>query len=562
MAVRRLTDWDVREILVKVRGRPSSELESERIEFKGYKSEQALHNSKDLAEELSALANTAGGAVIIGVKDDSDVSGSDWASQLEGMQLVDPLTTKERLSGKLNPKQELSVRNVTFEGKNYVVIEIGHPRDTLVSTASGKTCIREGRSSRPMAPEEIERAVKALVTFDWSADPLELDPLDSLDEDAVAQALKDFCERRKVIEAVDVPSFLEAIGATRDGILLKAGLLFVGKASVIRRELGDFEYRFSWKTRSGSLRVNDVWSGCVWLAVGRAREHFRQCNKIEQFSYKDKEFSVPLLDATVFHEAYLNALVHRDYSSDGMVSVNFTGEKMVITSPGTFYGGVTAENIALHEPRHRNKALARTLMTHNLVDRAGMGVLRMGIGSLRYGRSFPEFREAPDAVEVSMEAQFLKPPVAVLAMDHADAYGIPELLILNHVHTKGSVAVSELQKQLGRLVESPWRAILTAVNNLEPVELCGVPSGVFVRVLPAWKAYLEVDRLFRPSVNSGKHVALYSYLKRHNEVSNADIRPVLGHTYSSQTSRFLKDAKYVERRGSAASARWSLVPGA
>ena len=101
-----------------------------------------------------------------------------------------------------------------------------------------------------------------------------------------------------------------------------------------------------------------------------------------------------------------------------------------------------------------------------------------------------------------------------------------------------------------------------AVDNLEPVELCGTPSGILVRILPAWKTYLEVERLFRLSVNSQKHVELYSYLKRHAEASNADIRPVLGHTYGSQTSRFLRDAKYVERRGVAASARWSLVPSA
>ena len=562
MTSRWLTDWDVRQVLGRVKSRPSSEVESEQIEFKGYKNEQVIHNSKDLPEVLSALANAKGGAVIIGVKDDSDIEGSDWPSQLAGVEPVDVLTTKERLSGKLNPKQEMSIRTVSFEGKNFVVIEIGHPRDTLVSTASGKTCIREGRSSRPMVPEEIERAVKSLVTFDWSADPVDVLPENSLDQAAVAQALEDFRKRRQLTDPLDEPSFLEAIGATRDGVLVKAGLLFLGKSDDIRRHLGDFEYRFSWKTRSGQLVVNDVWSSCLWHAIRRAHEHFTNCNKVEQFRYEDKEFSAPLLDGTAFHEAYLNALVHRDYSSDGMVSVNFTGERIVITSPGTFYGGVTAENIALHEPRHRNKALARTLMTHNLVDRAGMGVLRMGIGSLRYGRSFPEFREAPDCVEVSMEAQFLKPAIAVLAMDHADAYGIPELLILNHVHAKGSVPVSDLEKQLGRLVESPWQAIWMAVGNLEPVELCGTPSGIFVRILPAWKTYLEVERLFRPSVNSQKHVELYSYLKRHDEASNADIRPVLGHTYGSQTSRFLRDAKYVERRGVAASARWSLVPSA
>jgi predicted HTH transcriptional regulator len=460
----RFSEWEIREILRQVAARPSSELESERVEFKAYKSEQALHNSKDLAEELSALANKGGGGVIVGVKDESDVPGSNWPAQLAGMEEVDVLETKERLSGKLRPLSvDVSVRNISFESKNFVMIEVAHLRDSLVSTTSGKTCIRDGRSSRPMSPDEIEKAVKALVTYDWSADPLDLSPSESLDNEAVQQALVDFCTRRDVDDTPDHMSFLEAVGATRDGVLLRGGLLFLGKTDVIRRELGDHEYRFSWKKPNGELVVNDVWSGCVWAAIGRAKHHFDECNRIQQFTYKDKSFSAPLLDATAFHEAYLNALVHRDYSTEGMVSVSFTGDRMVITSPGTFYGGVRAENIALHEPRHRNKVLARILMTHHLVDRAGMGVLRMGIGSLRYGRSFPQFREAPDAVEVSMEAEYLKPAIAVLALENLDSYGIPELLILNAVHGAGTVVVNELERQLVRLVGTPWPAIVRSV---------------------------------------------------------------------------------------------------
>jgi ATP-dependent DNA helicase RecG len=557
--MRFLFDSEVRAILEQVRTRPSSELESEELEFKGYRDEQAFHNAKDVADELSALANRNGGTLIIGVKDDTDVNAGNWVSQLAGIPQVDPGTTKERIMGRLKPKVELSVRNISFDNKNYVVVAIAHPRDTLVSTSAGKTYIREGKSSRPMEPYEIERAVKALVTFDWSADAIDLDPAEVLDPVCIQAAQKDFVERRQLKELPTTSAFLEAIGASRNGILMKGGLLFLGKEVHIARSLGDYEYRFSWKNSTGQLKVNDVWAGNLWNAVARAKGHFRECNKTQNYKYKDKNFVAPLLDETAFHEAYLNALVHRDYSAEGMTSINFTGEKMVITSPGQFYGGVTAENIAIHEPRHRNKALARILMTHHLVDRAGMGVLRMGIGSLRYGRSFPHFREAQDSIEVSMEAQFIKTPIAVLALDNMDKYGIPELLILNRVHGVGSAPVKDLENQLGRLVDSPWRAIQQAVTTLRSVELCGTPSGLFVRVRPTWKDYLEVGRLFRPSANSAKQLGLYSYLKQHGDASNSDLRGVLNHTHSSQTSRFLKDAKYVHRTGSGPSARWSLL---
>lgn len=70
--------------------------------------------------------------------------------------------------------------------------------------------------------------------------------------------------------------------------------------------------------------------------------------------------------------------MHRDYSVDGMISVTYFGEELRIHSPGAFFGGVTSDNIARHEPRHRNKNLARILMTHDLVDRAGIGAFEWG----------------------------------------------------------------------------------------------------------------------------------------------------------------------------------------
>jgi ATP-dependent DNA helicase RecG len=562
LAASNLFDWELRKLLADVATRPSSELESETIEFKGYATEQSLHNAKDLPEELSALANHKGGTIVVGVRAETEVQAGQWAQQIVGINGADPITVAERLRGKLKPAVDLRVREANIDGKYFILIGIAHPRNTLVATSSGKVYIRDGRSSRPMAPDEIEAAVKALANYDWSADPIDLPAFESLDSTALSEAHAEFCARRGLSNLPDVPAFLEAIGATSNGALLRGGLMFLGKDDVIRESLGDYEYRFAWKTKAGALVENDVWSGCIWTAVKRSKQHFSKCNTVQQFKYKEDEttFSAPLLDETAFHEAYLNALVHRDYSSEGMVSVLFTGDQMTISSPGGFYGGVNAENIALHEPRHRNKLLARILMNYHMVDRAGMGVLRMGLGALRYGRSFPKFSEAPDGVEVSMEAQYLKIPVAALALRFKDTYGIAELLILNSVVETGVIPIADVLKGLARLIDNPWKATLGAIATLNGiVELCGTQSGIFIRVRPQWKSFMEVGREFNPSKNSDKHVTLFRYLKQHGTASNANLREALGHTHSSQTSSFLRHAKYVQRTGSGPSARWSLV---
>jgi len=555
----RLYDFEIRQILQKVKSRPSEELESESIEFKGYANANALYNSKELAEELSALANLEGGAVIIGVRDNNDVQHNQWEDQLRGIPDVDILEAKERISGKLRPSVGLEVSNLNFEGKIYVIVQIAKSHETLVSTASGKTCIREGRSSRPMLPAEIERAVKALTRYDWSSDFLDQNLTDAIDQQSLAEAIDDFQLRRGLNASPSKDGYLEAVGATQNGRLTRGGLLFLGKESSIREALGLFEFRFTWKKPNGELLINDVWAGNLWNAIRRAENYFDQCNSTQSFESGETVFEAPLMDRVAFHEALLNSMVHRDYSVDGMTSVTYSGDAIRIHSPGTFFGGVTAENIARHEPRHRNKNLARILMTHNLVDRAGMGVLRMGLGSLRYGRAFPEFRERSNAVEVKLEAQYLRPAIAVLSIEHAEDWGIPELLILNSVYETGVVALDVLERRLAKLVDSPLEAIERSVELIPQVEICGAKDGVFVRVLSSWKTYMAVGRIFRASPSSDNYVRLYRYLRTHGEASNADLTDLLGYSYSSQTSKFLRDTKFVERRGHGPSARWRIV---
>jgi ATP-dependent DNA helicase RecG len=96
-------------IFAALKNTPSERLESDRLEFKEFQSEQALHNARDLAEEISALANHQGGMIIVGVRDSSNVSGRNWPDQLVGSPCIDLHTTREHLSGKLRPKLELEL---------------------------------------------------------------------------------------------------------------------------------------------------------------------------------------------------------------------------------------------------------------------------------------------------------------------------------------------------------------------------------------------------------------------------------------------------------------------
>lgn len=546
-------------IFADIKNLPSESFESETLEFKEYNSEKSLHNAKDLTEEISALANNQGGAIVIGVKDSCNVKNNDWPSQLAGFQHVDLDTTKERLIGKLRPKMlEIKLNEIEFENKIYLIIHVPHRVDTLVGTSNGKFYIREGKSSRPMEPDEIKNAVKALQDYDWSAEIIGESPETLLNHASVKEAHEDFCARRNAKNST-IDSFYESIGVTVDGKLSKSGLLMFGTSKAIRDKLGNFEYRFSKKNSTGELITNEIWSDCLWVTIQKAKKHFTDNNTHIKINYKGKDYTIPQLDEIAFHEAFLNSLVHRDYSIDGMVSIEYSGEKISITSPGCFYGGINQENIFNHEPRHRNKALARMLMVYHLVDRAGMGVFRMSLNSLKYGRDFPVFTEKTDSVSVVMQGDYFKAPIFVLSYQNQESFGIPEYLILNLVFKKGYTPISNILQKLVRIKDNPWDTLKKAVSNIEEVELCGDKKGIYVRVKPTWNSFFDVTKTYRVYAGSNSYVKLYDFLHQHGSASNADIRALLGHIHTPTTSKFLRNIEYIKRSGKGVGAAWSLT---
>jgi predicted HTH transcriptional regulator len=550
------------EILEILKSTPSEDIESESVEFKNYQSEKSLHNSKDLSDEISAIANQKGGTILIGVVDSCEVNNNDWSSQLNGFARVDLDTTKERLIGKIKPKIDISLRQIEFEGKNYLEIQIPNVVHSLVSTTSGKVHLREGKSSVPCEPYQIQQLVKNLQSYDWSSEDLLLDVIDSLNSNAVMEAKMDFCKRKGIdFTTLGDLEFLESIGATKNGILNRSGLLFLGKSETIKKELGLFEFRYSWKKRTGELLINDVWDDCIWQSIKRARKHFDKCNERLPLEYEGKDYVLSTLDEQAFHEAFLNSIVHRDYSVDGMTTINFKERELIITNPGSFYGGVNSDNISYHEPRHRNKVLGKTLMNFQLVDRAGMGVLRIGLKSLLYGRELPSWTESIDNVEVRMAAEYFRTGVFLLTQIYIPECSITDLYIINSTYEVGAISLNELTKNLGQIIQDPWSSIQSSLSRKEMqmyFELKGSNEGVFVCVRDLGSNLLKVTKKFRASSNSKKHIALYKYLKLHGEASNEEIMKHLEFAQPSSTYNFLRKLEYVINEGKSRSSRWKL----
>lgn len=121
---------------------------------------------------------------------------------------------------------------------------------------------------------------------------------------------------------------------------------------------------------------------------------------------------VPEVPPEVLREAITNAVIHRDYSPQAVgqqVAVDVYPDRIEVSNPGGFWGGVTRENIAEGNSRSRNDSLARLLTKVPLpraqgavVENQGSGVPLM-VGSLRsHGLPAPVFESTGDVVKVTI----------------------------------------------------------------------------------------------------------------------------------------------------------------
>lgn len=100
---------------------------------------------------------------------------------------------------------------------------------------------------------------------------------------------------------------------------------------------------------------------------------------------------VPRFADVAIRELLANALVHRDYTLPGPVSVQIDDQALTISNPGGFPAGITTSNLLVAPPRPRNPLLADAFKRAGLVERTGRGVNRIFESQLSIGRPSPDY---------------------------------------------------------------------------------------------------------------------------------------------------------------------------
>jgi ATP-dependent DNA helicase RecG len=373
-----------------------------------FKSDKAGLPDRELIATVVSLANTEGGDILLGVEDDGVITGlKQTHSDAVGLAAL--------IANRTNPSLSVRVEIVKIGAGEVAHIHVPKSRQ-LVATSEGllqrRRLLASGKPGAfPFYPHEFaQRLSSSSVGLEY-VDPSKIpfvsltpDVFNPLERQRIRESIRRYGGDTSLISLED--SELDgALGLTDtiDGIRrpTSAGLLLLGREETLRRHIPAYEVAFQ-VLEGTAVKVNEFFRKPLL-------QTFEEIERLFSARIEEKEFqkglfrvAVPNFDHVVFREAFVNALVHRDYNRMGAVHVCIDDDGLTISNPGGFVEGVTLQNLLVTEPRPRNQRLADIAKRIGLAERTGRGIDRIFAGLLRYGRAAPDYSRS-DASNVVLQ---------------------------------------------------------------------------------------------------------------------------------------------------------------
>jgi ATP-dependent DNA helicase RecG len=250
--------------------------------------------------------------------------------------------------------------------------------------AGGAIFFRRGASDVPAKRDEIGRLIESRVEASqrWErqlavgADPKDLN--DRVVLETMRLAIK---AQRWHGTADDINGFLHSMGLTARGGITNAAVLLYGKTP--SRMLPQARVRLlvlpAGKTGDRYL-VDKLFEKCLLLTAKELQEALTvQVGGVaSQFSLNWQRTDRPIYPVMALREGVMNALVHRDYTLGGSVTISVQPESLQISNPGGLPAELTPADLKQNHPSlPRNPDVAHVCFLHGLIEKIGRGTQRI-----------------------------------------------------------------------------------------------------------------------------------------------------------------------------------------
>jgi ATP-dependent DNA helicase RecG len=348
-----------------------------------------------LAQSLVALANSAGGMVLLGVGSRS--------GKLIGLK--DPEAARDKaLKAALLPDPSLIIPLpdlVNLDGAEILVITVP-PGLPHVYGLKGRYLLRDGRRNTPMTSRQVRQLMieRGEVSFE------------SLDTPGATLEDVDWEKAEKYLVPLEsAPGQTAKEALYKRGCLMKKGnryrptnaglLLFGQEPERFFRSNEIIVVRYAGRGMSDEFLREDI-SDTLPEQIRRA-ESFLVSNMskgVRLVRLEREERTEYPVEAV--REAIVNAVAHRDYSIRGEgIRILMFSDRIEFYSPGRLPGHVTLDNI-VEERFSRNEVIVQVLADMGFIERLGYGIDRMIQLMLDHGLPEPVFQETANGFQVTL----------------------------------------------------------------------------------------------------------------------------------------------------------------
>lgn len=321
--------------------------------------------SSSLVREMVAMANTIGGRILLGVRDDATIVGAEDSNVLRG-RIQD-------MARNCDPPVQVVIEHVA----EVIVIVVRESENKPVQCSEGFFW-RQGAASQKLGREEIRDffRTEGSIRFDLSPCPSFRYPQDF--DHAKFDAWLGLSGITGKPRTEDVLVNIEAAERAGGKLLFRnAGVLFFAKNV---RHFFDQAY-ITCLLAKGTDKVHildrkDFDGGIVADiedALRFVERNTRTAYRIESLKREDiAEYPMMAL-----REAITNAAMHRDWFIEGAnVFVEIYDDRVEVVSPGGLPKGMTLEDLGRKSVR-RNALIADLLHRIGFIEKAGTGIRRI-----------------------------------------------------------------------------------------------------------------------------------------------------------------------------------------
>lgn len=444
-----------------------------------------------LWESYSAMANTDGGVIVLGVKEVDggrfEVQGLDNSTKIE-KDFWNCINDRSKVN--LNLLSNCDVRQETVDGKTLLVVEVPRAnrrqRPVFVGQNPLNGTYRRFNDGDYKCPaDEVGRMLSDQSEQPTDSRSLPKFTIEDLDMETVRQYRNRFSARNPNHAWLneDTTRFLQKLGGwgrnreTEEEGLTVAGLLMFGNEDALTDPSIGFNFHLDYRERV-SNSIADRWSDRVtidgtWvpnLFQFYQRVYFKLTAGLRlPFAYQTSGTTTstttpdpnshtdpiragqsPVHEA--IQEALVNALIHADYRGQGGIVIDRFPDRMELSNPGTLL--VSLEQLGLGAVSEcRNPSLQRMFQMMGAGDKAGSGIdkIRQGWRSQKWRWPIIEERLQPERVRLILPMVSLLPEESLLWLrsvlgDKLGDLNHREVQALVTADVEGSVTNQRLQQ--------------------------------------------------------------------------------------------------------------------